>query len=231
VEPTETAAEESASAPANGDAALVDAEAAPKRPWWGVLAIAAFIGLVICSRVADSVWATWDNERPGLLLLMSSRIRFLLAAVAAGIGILPYVVIASLRIAAAFVVCHLIGRAYREDVLRIFTRYLGLTPEALEAYHKGLDKAEIVIVPFFAGSNIIAALTGVRQTPPARLAVLLAVGIAGRLALYWWLGKVFEKQISDIMRFVDRYQLWAVLISIALVILVNVRNFRRGAKV
>lgn len=228
MEPTDAAVDASTGAAA-GDTADPES-AAVQRPWWAPLTIAAFIGLVICSRVADSVWSTWDNERPGLLLLMSSRIRFLLAAVAAGIGVLPYVVIASLRIAAAFVVCHLVGRAYRDDVLRLFTRYLGLTHEAIEAYHKGLDKAEIVIVPFFAGSNIIAALTGVRQTPPARLASLLAVGIAGRLALYWWLGKVFQDQISDIMRFVDRYQLWAVLISIALVILVNVRNFRRGAK-
>jgi membrane protein DedA with SNARE-associated domain len=228
VEPTD-AAVDAPSGENDGDGA--DDAPAPRRPWWAPLTIAAFVGLVICSRVADSVWSRWDNERPGLLLLMSSRIRFLLAAVAAGIGVLPYVVIASLRIAAAFVVCHLVGRAYREDVLRLFTRYLGLTPEAIETYHKGLDKAEIVIVPFFAGSNIIAALTGIRRTPPARLAVLLTVGIAGRLALYWWLGKVFQDQISDIMRFVDRYQLWAVLISIALVILVNVRNFRRGAKV
>ncbi len=31
-------------------------------------------------------------------------------------------------------------------------------------------------MPFFAGSNIVAVLTGVHRTRPARLAVLLASG-------------------------------------------------------
>lgn len=207
----------------------IPAELTEPAPWWGPLTIAAFVGLVICSNIANGVWAKWDNERPGALLALSSRIRFLVAAVAAGIGVIPYIVIGTLRIAAAFVVCHLAGRAYRNGVLRVFTRYLGVTPEALDSYHRGLDKAEIVVIPFFAGSNIVAALTGIRRTAPARLATLLAVGIAGRLALYWWLAKAFEDQIDDVMKFIDRYQMWAIIISVALVILVNVRNFRRGA--
>lgn len=213
------------------DAAAVVDDVVQPAPWWGPVTIAAFLGLVVCSNIANGVWARWDNERPAGLLALSSRIRFLVAAVAAGIGVVPYIVIGTLRIAAAFVVCHLAGRAYRNGVLKAFTRYLGVTPEALESYDRGLDKAEIAVIPFFAGSNIVAALTGIRRTPPARLATLLAVGIAGRLALYWWLAKVFEEQITDVMRFVDRYQMWAIGISIALVILVNVRNFRRGARV
>ncbi len=38
-------------------------------------------------------------------------------------------------------------------------------------------------VPFFVGSNLVAALSGVQHTRPARLAALLAIGIAGRLVL------------------------------------------------
>ncbi|WP_116998162.1 hypothetical protein [Desertimonas flava] len=205
------------------------AELSEPAPWWGPLTIVAFAGLVICSNIANAVWAKWDNERPAGLLALSSRVRFLVAAVAAGIGVVPYIIIGTLRIAAAFVVCHLAGRAYRNGVLRVFTRYLGVTPEALESYHRGLDRAEIVVIPFFVGSNIVAALTGVRRTSPGRLAVLLAIGIAGRLALYWWLAKAFEGQIDDVMKFIDRYQIWAIGISIALVVLVNVRNLRRGA--
>lgn len=213
------------------DAAPTDAIVEPPhvRPWWAPLTIVAFVGLVICSNVANGVWAGWVDDHREALLALSSRQRYLVFTAAGGIGVVPYVVIGSLRIAAAFVVCHLAGRAYRDDLLRLFTRYLGLTPEALDVYHRGLDKAEIFIIPFFAGSNIIAALTGIRKTTPVRLAVLLAVGIAGRLALMWWLAKAFEDQVKDVLRFVDRYDRWIILISIALVILVNVRNFRRGA--
>lgn len=212
-------------------AAAVAAEpAAEPAPWWGPIAVAAFVGLVVCTNLANAFWARWVIDNPVGLLALSSRQRYLVGTVAAGIGVVPYVVVATVRLGAAFVVCHLIGRAYRGKVLRVFTRYLGLTPEAIDTYHRGLERAEIVVVPFFAGSNIIAALTGIRRTRPGRLAVLLAVGIAGRLALMWWLAKVFEDPITDFLRWVDRYDKWVILVSVALVILVNVRNFRSGAE-
>lgn len=200
------------------------------RPPWAPLTIVAFVGLVICTNVANAVWASWVNDHQALLLMLSSRQRYLVFVAAGGIGVLPYVVIGALRIAAAFAVCHLAGRAYRNDLLRVFTRYLGLTPEAMAVYDRGLDKAEVILIPFFAGSNIVAALTGIRQTPPLRLATLLAIGIAGRLALMWWLAKAFESQVKDVLRFVERYDRWIIAISIVLVVVVNVRNFRRGAE-
>ena len=138
--------------------------------------------------------------------------------------------IGAARIALAFVVCHLIGRAYREQALSWFTRYLGVTKQSLDTFNRGFTTAEIGLIPFFAGSNIVAVLTGVHRTPPAKLAVLLAVGIAGRLALMWWLAKAFEEQLLDFLGFLQRYQWWAVGLSIALVLLVNLRNLRRGAR-
>lgn len=208
----------------------IEATDTPPRPRWAPLAIAAFIALVICTNVANASWAAWVDDAPARLLAFSSRQRYLVFTVASGIGVLPYVVIATVRLSAAFAVTHLIGRAYREDVLRVFTRYLGLTPEAIDAYNKGLDKAEIVIIPFFAGSNIVGALTGIRQTPPRRLATLLAIGIAGRLALMWWLAKAFEGPVTDFLKWVDRYDKWVIGASIALVVLVNLRNVRRGSQ-
>ncbi len=209
-------------------ASIEEDEPTHQVPWWGPLTIVAFVGLVVCTNVANVVFASWVHDHPAGLLALSSRQRYLVLTVADGIGVVPYVVIGTVRIAAAFVVCHLAGRAYRDAILRIFTRYLGVTPESLDAYHRGLDAAEIVIIPFFVGSNIVAALTGVRRTAPGRLAILLAVGIAGRLALVWWLAKTFEKPLLDVVNFLQRYQLWAIILSIVLVLLVNVRNLRRG---
>lgn len=199
------------------------------RPWWAPLTIVAFVALVICTNVANAVWARWVISNPEALLALSSRQRYLALSVPNGIGVLPYVVIGTLRIAAAFVVCHLAGRAYRDDLLRLFTRYLGLTPEALDAYHQALDKAEVVVIPFFVGSNIVAVLTGIRRTHPLKLAVLLAIGIAGRLALIWWLAKVFEEPLTDFLRVVQRFQWWVVIVSVVAVVLINVRNYRRGS--
>ena len=199
------------------------------RPWWGPLTIVAFVGLVICTNVANAVWASWVTSRPEALLALSSRQRYLALSVPQGIGVLPYAAIGTTRIAAAFVVCHLAGRAYRDDLLRLFTRYLGLTPEALDAYHQALDKAEVAVIPFFVGSNIVAVLTGIRRTQPLKLGVLLAIGIAGRLALIWWLAKVFEEPLEDFLGVVQRFQWWVVIASVVLVVLINLRNYRRGS--
>jgi hypothetical protein len=203
---------------------------APTRPWWGPLTIVAFIALVACTNVANAVWAGWVDDHPAGLLALSSRQRYLALSVPSGIGIGPYVMIGTLRLAAAFVVCHMAGRAYREQLLRLFTRYLGVTKEALDAYDQALDRAEVVVIPFFVGSNIVAVLTGIRRTPPLKLGVLLAIGIAGRLALIWWLAKTFEEPLLDVLGWIQRYQWWLLIVSIVLVLVVNARNFVRGSR-
>lgn len=197
------------------------------RPRWAPLTLVAFVGLVICSNLASAVWARWVNTNPEGLLLLSSRNRYLALTLAAGVSLPFYVIIGFLRIGAAFVVCHLVGRAYRDDVAGWFTKYLGFTVESIDAFHRGFDKAEWALIPFFAGSNIVAALSGVRQTPAAKLISLLAIGIAARLALMWWLARTFEDQLVDFLEFLQRYQWWAIGISIALVVIVNARNLRR----
>jgi hypothetical protein len=198
-------------------------------PWWGPLTLVAFVGLVVCTNVANVVWASWSHEHPAGLLALSSRQRYLVLAVTGGISPAWYFLIGAVRLAVAFVVCHLVGRAYREQALSWFTRYLGVRPAQLASLHDGFSKAEIGLIPFFAGSNIVAVLTGVHRTPAVRLAVLLGAGIIGRLVLMWFLSKAFEDQLLDILSFVQRYQWWLLGLSLAAVILVNLRNFRRGA--
>ena len=210
------------------EATVADPSAA-RTPWWGPLMLAAFVGLVVCSNAASAVWARWVETNPEGLLMLSSRNRYLALTLAAGIPLGSYVVIATLRLSAAFAVCHLIGRAYRGQALNWFTRYLGVAPESLEAFQRGFERAQWVLIPFFAGSNIVAVLSGVHRTPPVKLAALLAIGIAGRLALMWWLARTFEEQLVDFLGWLQRYQWWAVGISVLLVVLVNMRNFRRGA--
>ncbi len=196
------------------------------RPAWAPLTLVTFVVLVIATNVASAVWARWITTNPAGLLILSSRNRYLALTLAAGVPVGTYLVIAFARITAAFAVCHMIGRAYHDDAIGWFRKYLGVTPEAIDTFNRGFAKAEWVLIPIFAGSNIVAALSGVHRTPPVRLAVLLSVGIAGRLALMWWLARTFETQLVDFLGWLQRYQWWAVGISIAIVLLINVRNFR-----
>ncbi|HUV18146.1 MAG TPA: hypothetical protein VMW33_06660 [Ilumatobacteraceae bacterium] len=209
------------------DSAAIDAAGpAHVRPAWAPLTLVAFVGLVIMTNVASGLWARWVDTNPEGLLVLSSRNRYLALTLAAGVPVSTYVVIAFLRVGAAFVVCHMIGRAYHDDAIGWFRKYLGVSHETIGSFNRGFARAEWFLIPFFAGSNIVAALSGVHRTPPVRLAVLLSVGIAGRLALMWWLARTFEAQLVDFLEWLQRYQWWAVGISIGLVLLVNLRNFR-----
>jgi hypothetical protein len=203
---------------------------APHRPpTWAPLTLVAFVGLVVCTNIANVVWARWAAERPEWLLVLSARNRYLVAAVGGQVSTVAFFAIGAVRIAAAFVVCHLVGRAYRDQALTWFTRFLGVRPEQLDQMNAGFSKAQIALVPFFAGSNIVAVLTGVHRTRPARLAGLLAVGIAGRLVLLWFLSKAFEEELTDLVGWMQRYQWWLIGASLLVVVGVNMRNFRRGA--
>jgi hypothetical protein len=209
------------------DSAAIDATDVPHvRPAWAPLTLVAFVALVIGTNVASAVWARWVETNPEGLLVLSSRNRYLALTLAAGVPLGQYVVIAFVRIGAAFVVCHLIGRAYHDDAIGWFRKYLGVSAEAIDSFNRGFARAEWVLIPFFVGSNIVAALSGVHRTPPFRLALLLTVGIAARLALMWWLARTFEAQLVDFLEWLQRYQWWAVGISVAVVLLVNIRNFR-----
>ncbi|MEO6652734.1 MAG: hypothetical protein ABIP17_08785 [Ilumatobacteraceae bacterium] len=207
----------------------VEAPLAPERPRWAPLTLAAFVGLVICTNIAGATWAKLLESSPETLLLLSSRNRYLVLALGADVSPIAYWVFGFARVVAAFVVCHLIGRAYSATALQWFVKYLGVTPEAMSQFDRAFDKAEWVIIPFFCGSNLVAALSGIHQTPPRRLALLLTVGVLARLALIWWLAQIFEQQLEDFVGVLQRYSWWLVGVSVVLVLAINVRNYRKGA--
>ncbi len=152
------------------------ATTAHQPPRWAPLTLVAFVGLVICTNIANATWAKLvdvDDPNAELLLLLSSRNRYLAFALGVDVSLVAYAVIGFLRIALAFAVCHLIGRAYSYQATGWFKRYLGFTDEAETAFDRGFEKAEWALIPIFSGSNIVAVLTGVRRTPVRKLVLLL----------------------------------------------------------
>ena len=203
---------------------------------------------VICTNIANATWVKFVgssggitgrlvdgpltgqvilNQNPEALLLLSSRNRYLAFALGSDISVPAYMVIGFLRIGLAFIVCHLLGRAYAGEAVGWFKKYLGFNDEAEKTFDRGFEKAEWLLIPIFSGSNIVAVLTGVRRTPVRKLVLLLTIGILGRLALMWWLARFFEDELESFLRFTTRYQWWVLGISIAAVVLVNLRNVRR----
>jgi membrane protein DedA with SNARE-associated domain len=198
------------------------------RPSYGPFLLACFVGLVVCTNIANIVFARWVTTRPEQLIMLSSRNRYLIGAVGAGISPVAYAVIATVRLTLAAAVCHFLGRAYGDQALRWFTRFLGMSPEAVDRFEQQYRTAEWVLIPIFVGSNIVFVLSGTVKTRWRRIVPLLLAGIAGRLALLWWLAKQFESEVKSVIDFLQRYQLPIIIGSIVLVVVTNVSNIRRG---
>jgi len=210
------------------DTAAADEVIEPhERPWWGPLLLVAFVGLVVCTNVANVGFAT-VKAHPERLIMLSSRNRYLILAVGAGISPVAYAVIATIRLTLAAAVCHFIGRAYGDQALRWFTRFLGMTNEAVDRFEKQYRTAEWVLIPIFVGSNIVFVLSGTVKTRWRRILPLVLLGIAGRLALLWWLAKQFKSQVESVTNFLQRWQIPIIVISIVLVIASNLLNLRKG---
>ncbi len=188
------------------------------RPAYGPILLVCFVGLVVCTNIANVVFARWVKTQPELLIMLSSRNRYLIGVVGADISPMSYVVIATIRLTLAATVCHFIGRAYGDQALRWFTRFLGMTPEAVDRFEQQYRTAEWVLIPIFVGSNIVFVLSGTVKTRWRRILPLLLVGIAGRLALLWWLAKQFESQVKSVIDFLQRWQLPIIIGSIVVVV-------------
>lgn len=197
-------------------------------PAHGPIWIVLFVGLVVCTNVASAGWAAMVRNHPEQLLLLSARNRYLVLTVPTHIAPAAWVALAAGRLLVAAIVCHMIGRCYGDRALKWFWRFLGLPKSQVTKFEQQITKAEWVVVPLFIGSNILWALTGAARTSWRRLFPMFALGAAGRLALLWWLAHAFESPLRSFTDWTNRYQLWIVLISVALVLAANVRNFRGG---
>ena len=199
-----------------------------QRPRYGPFLLVAFVGLVICTNIANVGYASWANSRPELLITLSSRNRYLIFAVGAGISPVTWALIATIRLTLAAAVCHFIGRAYGDQALRWFTRFLGMSTESVDRFEQQYRTAEWVLIPIFVGSNIVFVLSGTVKTRWRRILPLLLAGIAGRLALLWWLAKQFESEVRSVTNFLQRWQIPIIIASVVIVIGSNVVNFRKG---
>ena len=91
-EPTADASDTSDTSPHVGrtDHRCVARRPAHTAPWWGPLTIVAFVALVVCTNVANAVFAAWVDDHPAGLLALSSRQRYLALRVrSAGSASLP----------------------------------------------------------------------------------------------------------------------------------------------
>ncbi len=184
--------------------------------------------LVVASNVGTVLAATLVSDHPGVLLALSSRIRHLLLAVAAGIDPGAYFGIGFVRLALPAVAFYLLGLWYGEAGLRWLERQAGGKPASIRWVEQGFARARFPLIVLMPGSNLVCLLSGSAKIRARTFATALGLGITLRLGVFWFLGKALEAPLGVVLDFIQRYQWWIVA---AFAVITFLPAFRRASSV
>ena len=190
-----------------------------------VLAITS--ALFVLGTIGSNIGPALVDERPELVLLMSSRNRNLFGSVPY-IDLLPYVLIGFLRVLAAAVALYFCGRYFGEKAVRWLEGQAGEPPRIYTWLERAVDKMGVWAVIIFPGSNVVCLLVGHRGMKPRMFLIFVSIGIAIKLWVLRVLGRIFESEIRSFLDFIDKYQWWLVIGLFALSLLQG--QFRRRPK-
>jgi len=184
-------------------------------------------GLFVLGTIGSNIGPALVDERPELVLLLSSRNRNLFGSVPY-IDLLPYVLIGFLRVLAAAVALYFCGRYFGEKAVRWLEGQAGEPPRIYVWLERAVDKMGVWAVIIFPGSNVVCLLVGHRGMKPRTFLIFVSIGIAIKLWVLRVLGRILESEIRSFLDFIDKYQWWLVGGLFALSLLQG--QFRRGPK-
>ena len=182
-------------------------------------------GLFVLGTIGSNIGPALVDERPELVLLLSSRNRNLFGSVPY-IDLAPYVLIGFFRVLAAALALYYCGRFFGEKAVRWLEGQTGEPPRIYVWLERAVAKLGNWAVIIFPGSNIVCLLVGHRGMPPRRFFVLVSIGIAIKLWVLRVFGRVLENEIRAFLDFIDKYQWWVVIGLFAVSLLQG--QFRRG---
>src|SRR6476646_6965789 len=209
------------------DASLPDA---PLRRARLAVLLSIIAALLVMANVGTILSANLAKDHPITLLALSARTRHLLLAVAAGIGVIPYVVVSCLRLLAPAVVFFLLGWWYGDRGLRWLERQAGGAPASVRWVERWFDRASLPIVFLMVGSNLVCLLAGARRMPARTYAIVLAAGILARLAFFWFLGKALQDPLEVVIDWLNKYQWWFAGVFLAITLAQSFRRASAAAK-
>jgi membrane protein DedA with SNARE-associated domain len=187
--------------------------------------LAATTGLFVLGTVGSNIGPALVDERPELVLLLSSRNRNLFGSVPY-IDLAPYVVIGFFRVLAAAIALYFCGRFFGQTAVRWLEGQAGEPPRIYVWLERAVDKLGVWAVIIFPGSNVVCLLVGHRGMPARKFLLFVSIGIAIKLWLLRVFGRLFDDEIRAFLDFIDAYQWWIVIGLFALSLLQG--QLRRG---
>ena len=185
--------------------------------------------LFVIGTVGSNIGPALVDEKPRLILMLSSRNRNLFGSVPY-IDLASYISIGFVRILIAGIALYLVGRWYGTKALGWVEGNMGELPAIYKWTERAVDRAGPAILVLMPGSNIVCLLLGHRRMPPAKFVPLLMIGIAFKLAILWQGGRIFEEQIKSFLEWIEKYQWYVVVGLFAISFLQSARKGRPSAK-
>ena len=185
--------------------------------------------LFVIGTVGSNIGPALVDEKPRLILMLSSRNRNLFGSVPY-IDLASYIAIGFVRILIAGIALYLVGRWYGTKALDWVEGNMGELPAIYKWTERAVDRAGPAILVLMPGSNIVCLLLGHRRMPPKKFVPLLMIGIAFKLAILWQGGRIFEEQIKSFLEWIEKYQWYVVVGLFAISFLQSARKGRPSAK-
>ena len=185
--------------------------------------------LFVIGTVGSNIGPALVDEKPRLILMLSSRNRNLFGSVPY-IDLASYLTIGFVRVLIAGIALYLVGRWYGTKALGWVEGNMGELPAIYKWTEKAVDRAGPAILVLMPGSNIVCLLLGHRRMPPKKFVPLLMIGIAFKLAILWQGGRIFEEQIKSFLEWIEKYQWYVVVGLFAISFLQSARKGRPSAK-
>jgi uncharacterized membrane protein YdjX (TVP38/TMEM64 family) len=181
--------------------------------------------LFVVGTIGSNIGPALVDERPRLVLLLSSRNRNLFGSVPF-IDPVAYSFIGFFRVLAAGVALYLVGRWYGQRAIGWVSDNVGELPAIYRWTERAVDRAGWLALLAMPGSNVVCLLIGHRGMPLRRFLPLISAGIVVKLAVLWAGGRAFEDQIRSFLSAIERYQWWVVIALFGLSLLQTTRRGR-----
>ncbi len=181
--------------------------------------------LFVFGTIGTNIGPALIDEKPRLILLLSSRNRNLFGSVPY-IDLSSYLVIGFARVLIAGIALFLVGRWYGDKATSWVQGNVGEMPAIYRWTERAVDKAGALMVVLMPGSNVVCLMVGHRKMSPRKFLPLLIIGIVIKLAVLWRGGKLFEQQIKDFLNYIEKYQWWVVVLLFVVSFLQSARKKR-----
>jgi membrane protein DedA with SNARE-associated domain len=194
-----------------------------------LLLVAPIIPMLVGTQIANALFPTLSTENPLLLITLSAPNRNLIVATHGpnAVPLALYFAIGFARLLAPDPFFYAIGWHYGETAIRWMERRTPTFGELIRQLEWLFTKAGGLLV-LVMPNNYVCLLAGASGMRRSWFWTLNVIGTIGRLVLLWQVGEVLDAQIAAILSFIAEYRVPLLVLTIGLVVLTSVREWRTG---